>query len=203
MSNREYDSTMTMTTHATWWQDESGRWFPPADGKVYGVPPWREPADVKTLGVGKVRDPRAVIALSVVTLGVYFLYWSYQSFKTMRAFRGKGVGGWWGLVFALPFGVISAFVLPMEVGLYFSEQNDSPPVFGEQGFWILAPLVGFLVLLYEVQSWWKVIGILAPLVGYLIWLYQVQCSMNTIWKSYPAQGAMDEARVADSTQNAH
>ena len=36
--------------------------------------------------VGKIRSPVVVILLSLVTLGIYALYWQYASFKEMKAY---------------------------------------------------------------------------------------------------------------------
>lgn len=120
--------------------------------------------------IGKIRKPWSVITLTIFTLGIYSLYWTYQSFKSMKAFRGKGIGGWWGLSSLILTGFLDAFLLPREIGLYFSEQNDPPPVSGETGFWIFLQI---------------------PLVGWLIWLYRVQSAMNEIWNSYSPEKTSD------------
>jgi|GEM_PF-5393889 len=47
--------------------------------------------------VGKVRDPWIVILLSIVTIGIYALYWQYATFKEMKDYSGQGIGGGLGL----------------------------------------------------------------------------------------------------------
>ena len=49
--------------------------------------------------LGNVRSPVAVILLSIITLGIYALYWEYSSFKELRAYSGEGIGGGLGLLF--------------------------------------------------------------------------------------------------------
>ncbi len=42
---------------------------------------------------GKVRHPAAVIIFSIITLGIYYLFWIYKVFKENKEFSGDGVGG--------------------------------------------------------------------------------------------------------------
>jgi len=50
---------------------------------------------------GKVRSPAAVVIFSIITLGIYFLVWTYQVFKELKDHTGEGIGGVIGLVIAL------------------------------------------------------------------------------------------------------
>ena len=51
--------------------------------------------------VGRHRNPLTVVLLSIVTLGIYLLYWIYITFAEVRAHRGKGTSGIVGLLLAL------------------------------------------------------------------------------------------------------
>ena len=51
--------------------------------------------------VGKLRNPWFVIVISIITLGIYALYWQYQVFKDNKAYSGEGIGGPIGLVIAI------------------------------------------------------------------------------------------------------
>ena len=42
---------------------------------------------------GKVRNPWGVIGLSIITLGIYFLYWTYVTFQEMKDHSHEGIGG--------------------------------------------------------------------------------------------------------------
>jgi Domain of unknown function (DUF4234) len=57
-----------------------------------------------------------VIVLSIVTFGIYHLYWYYKSFEKMKRHTGNGIGGVLGLVIAIVFNPIDWFVMPSEIG---------------------------------------------------------------------------------------
>src|SRR5215471_10068311 len=60
-------------------------------------------------GAVKVRSPVAVIVLSIITLGIYFLYWTYQVFRELKENTGQGVGGPIGLLIGIIIGVVNLF----------------------------------------------------------------------------------------------
>ena len=57
-----------------------------------------------------------MIVLSIVTLGIYHLYWYYKSFEEMKRHTGNGIGGILGLLIAIIFNPINWFVMPSEIG---------------------------------------------------------------------------------------
>src|SRR5689334_9338600 len=117
------------------------------------VPP--APAAVAPMGrgpVGKVRNPWAVIGLSIITLGIYFLYWTYQVFREMKERTGNGVGPVIGLVIALVIGVVNLFLIPSEVGNMYAQNGQAKPVSGITGLWNLIPLVGGIIWIIKVQG---------------------------------------------------
>jgi uncharacterized protein YqhQ len=93
-----------------------------------------------------------VVILSIITLGIYFIYWQYQVFKELKDHTGDGVGGVIGLVIALVFGIINLFLLPSEVGNMYAKAGEEKPVRGVSGFWNLIPLVGFIIWVVKVQG---------------------------------------------------
>ncbi len=113
--------------------------------------------------VGNARSPVAVILLSLITFGIYSLYWQYASFKELRAYSGEGIGGGFGLLFAILLGIVNAFLLPMEVGRLYSAEGRAEPVSGLTGFWVLLPLV-----------------------GWIIWVIKTQGRLNDYWESHGA-----------------
>jgi Domain of unknown function (DUF4234) len=102
--------------------------------------------------VGKLRTPLAVILLSIITLGIYGLYWQYATFKEMKEYSGEGIGGGVGLVFAILLGIVNIFLMPAEVGGLYGREGQEKPVSGLTGFWILLPFVGWIVWVVKTQG---------------------------------------------------
>jgi hypothetical protein len=122
-----------------------------------------EEADMNDTAVGKIRSPVVVILLSVVTIGIYGLYWQYATFKEMKAYAGEGIGGGLGLLFAILLGVVNVFLMPHEVGNLYVKEGKEAPVTALTGFWVLIPIVG---------------GI--------IWVVKVQGRLNQVWEEHGA-----------------
>jgi hypothetical protein len=101
---------------------------------------------------GKVRSPVAVIIFSIITLGIYTLYWYYVVFEDLKVRTGQGVGGVVGLLLGLCIGIVNVFLLPAEVGNMYAAEGLEKPVSGLTGFWTLIPLVGFIIWVVKVQG---------------------------------------------------
>ena len=114
--------------------------------------------------VGKVRSPRAVLLLSIVTIGIYALYWYYKTFQEIKDYSGDGIGGVLGLVLGLFCGIIVAFLLPSEVSNLYTTAGQEAPVSAVTGLWWLLPILGGL-----------------------IWFWKVQGRLNDFWESKGAQ----------------
>lgn len=118
------------------------------------VPPPAQPAAV-TVGDGgvvKVRDPVVVVLLTFVTLGIYHLYWIYQTYRELKETQREGIGPVIGLVLAIFVGIVNWFVLPSEIGNMYARQGKAKPVSGVTGFWNFIPLVGWIIWLVKVQN---------------------------------------------------
>ena len=113
------------------------------------------------LPVGRRQIGWQVAGLTFLTLGIYRIIWEYRSFKDLKAFAGEGVGGGWGLTWAIIFPIVNSFLLPAEIGRIQSGDNDWDAVSGGTGFWIFLPIVGWIV-----------------------WTIRVQDAMNRVWDSY-------------------
>jgi hypothetical protein len=101
---------------------------------------------------GKVRNPWAVIGLSIITLGIYFLYWTYVSYDEMKRHSHEGIGGLIGLILGIFVGFVNAFLMPYEVGNIYAKSAQPKPVTGLTGFWVLIPLVGWIIWVVKVQG---------------------------------------------------
>jgi len=102
--------------------------------------------------IGSVRSPLAVILLSIITLGIYALYWEYASFKEIKAYAGEGIGGGIGLLFAILLGIVNAFLLPHEVGRLYAREGRAGPVTALTGFWVILPIVGGIIWVFKTQG---------------------------------------------------
>ncbi len=112
--------------------------------------------------LGKQRGPVAVILLSLITFGIYYLVWVYKSHEEIKEHSGQGVGGVVGLVIALVVGVVTAFVLPSEIRKMYERDGRECRISGWTGLWAT---LGILIL-----------------IGPIVWLVKVQSAMNRYWR---------------------
>ena len=118
--------------------------------------------------VGKVRSTWAVIGLSIITLGIYSLYYYFATHEEMKRHSGEGVGGALGLIIAIfTLGLVTPFLLPNEVGNLYARQGRPRPVTASTGLWML--LGSFIV------------------VGPLVWLIKTNGALNAYWRSVGAR----------------
>jgi hypothetical protein len=101
---------------------------------------------------GQVRSPVTVILLSIVTLGIYFLWWTYTVFEDLKQRTGEGVGGLVGLLLGLCVGFVNWFLLPAEIGNMYAREGLEKPVSGMTGFWNFIPLIGGIIWIVKVQN---------------------------------------------------
>ena len=101
---------------------------------------------------GKIRNWGTVAILTIVTCGIYGIFWQYYVFKENKDHSGEGVGGAVAVVFALLIGIVNIFLLPAEVGNLYAKAGQEKPVHGPTGFWALIPIVGWFIWLYKVQT---------------------------------------------------
>jgi hypothetical protein len=100
----------------------------------------------------KVREWLAVAIFSIITLGIYHLYWTYQVFRELKEHTGQGIGPIIGLVIGIVINPVNWFVLPSEIGNMYAAAGKEKPVSGVTGFWNLIPLVGFFIWVWKVQT---------------------------------------------------
>jgi hypothetical protein len=117
--------------------------------------------------IGKVRSTWAVIGLSIITFGLYSLYYYYATHEEMKQHSGEGVGGAIGLVLTIfTLGLVTPFVLPNEVGNLYARQGRPRPVSATTGLWVL---LGSFIL-----------------IGPLVWLIKTNGALNAYWRSVGA-----------------
>jgi hypothetical protein len=99
---------------------------------VYTPPP-----ATATGPIGVQRNIGTQVLLSVVTLGVYGLYWAYTSHEDVRRHMADGVGGLVGvLLYAFLFPV-TIFLLPVEIQRMYERDGRPSPVRASTAAWIL------------------------------------------------------------------
>jgi hypothetical protein len=101
--------------------------------------------------IGKPRGVLFVILISIVSFGIYHLYWVYKVFEEMKQHTGEGIGGVIGLVIALVINPVNFFVMPSEVGKMYRGDGRSAPMTGWTGLWVLLPIIGWFVWTVKVQ----------------------------------------------------
>lgn len=117
--------------------------------------------------IGKVRSTWAVIGLSIITFGIYGLFYYFTTYEEMKQHSGEGLGGVLGLVLAIfTGGLVTVFALPNEVGNLYARQGRARPVSATTGLWVL---LGSLIL-----------------VGPLVWLVKTNGALNAYWRSLGA-----------------
>ena len=131
--------------------------YPP---QAYGRQPYRGP-------VGQVRGTGFGILMSILTLGIYPLYWYFAVHEEMKRHNGQGLGGGVALVLALFVGAVLPFLTSSEIGNLHESQGRKAPVSGPTGLWFCP---GFLLL-----------------VGPIVWWVKTNGALNDYWRSVGAR----------------
>ena len=116
--------------------------------------------------IGKIRNPWVVILLSIITLGIYAIYWHYAMFKETNEFDNEGVNGIVGLLLSIVCAIVVVFLLPWQVGESRKRVGLPEGVNAIYGLWILLPFVGWIV-----------------------WVVLIQNATNQLWESQGAVAA--------------
>ena len=113
---------------------------------------------------GPLGQPRGIgfgILLFIVTIGFYSWYWVFKTQEEIKQHSGEGVGGVIGLVIWILLSVVSAFVIPSEVGKMYKKDGQQPPVTGWTGLWLF-PFGIFII-------------------PAIVWFVKVQGALNRYW----------------------
>jgi hypothetical protein len=82
---------------------------PPTPGSSAGVP------SANPGPIGKQRPVGKQLVLSIVTLGIYGIYWAYVNHEEIKQHTGEGLGGALGAVIYFFVGIVTLFLLPIEI----------------------------------------------------------------------------------------
>jgi hypothetical protein len=149
--------------------DASGQPIPAQAPPGYGQPPvpfGYGPPPV--MYVGQVRGTGACIGLTIVTIGIYPLYWYYKVHDEMKRHSGIGLGGGIALLLAFFVGFVMPFFTSSEVGMLYERRGQEKPVSGTTGLWYIP---GILII-----------------VGPIVWFVKTNGALNAYWRSLGAQG---------------
>jgi hypothetical protein len=114
---------------------------------------------------GKVRGTGACIGLTIVTLGIYSVYWYYQVHTELKRHSRTGLGGGVALLLALFVGIVMPYITSSEVGDLYERRGQAKPVSGATGLWsfpgifiLVGPIVWFVKTNGALNDYWRSVG---------------------------------------------
>jgi hypothetical protein len=114
---------------------------------------------------GPLGHPRGIgfgILMFIITLNFYGWYWAFKTHDEIKQHSGEGVGGVIGLVIWILLGVVSAFVIPSEVGKMYKKDGQEPPISGWTGLWLVPGVI--------------------LIIPAIVWFVKVQGALNRYWE---------------------
>jgi Domain of unknown function (DUF4234) len=102
--------------------------------------------------LGQPRGVAFVVLITIVTLGIYGLYWAFVTFDELSNHTKTGIGGALALILAIIFYPAIPFLAGSEVGNMYAADGREKPVTGLTGLWILLPLIGWIIWAVKVQG---------------------------------------------------
>ena len=134
--------------------------------------------DTPASNTGPLGQPRGIgfaILMTIITIGIYSLYWVFKTQEEVKNHSGQGVGGVLGLVIYIVVSIVTWFLIPSEVAKMYRQDGRTAPFTGWTGLWLLLPIVGAFV-----------------------WFIKIQGALNRYWESKSAGDSlpMNEPGVA-------
>ncbi|HYX44279.1 MAG TPA: DUF4234 domain-containing protein [Acidimicrobiales bacterium] len=130
---------------------------PPPESSPSGLPPagWGP--------IGKRRPIGTQIVLSIVTLGIYGVYWVYVNHEEIKQHSGEGIGGALGAVIYVFVGIVTLFLLPIEIQRMYERDGRQSPVGPVTAAWILLFIIPWYVKCQDaLNEYWASKGALPP-----------------------------------------
>jgi hypothetical protein len=87
--------------------------------------------------IGHQRSNGKQILWAILTLGIYGVYWIYVNQEEIKAHSNQGVGGVVGAIIYVFVGIVSWFLLPIEIQKMYEQDGKQSPVSAVTAFWIL------------------------------------------------------------------
>lgn len=125
-------------------------------------PPPAVPAGA-TRPLGVPRSIPKQVLLSVVTFGLYGVYWAYRSHEDVYLHSGSGINGLIGALIYVFVGVITLFLLPIEIKRMYEQDSRTSPVGPATAFWVLLFAIPWYVKCQgALNQYWISKGAVAP-----------------------------------------
>lgn len=109
-----------------------------------------QPAPAGGRAVGTPRKPTSVFWLSLLTCGVYGLYWDYLTFEELKQYNGEGSGGAVGVL--LSWILVGYFVLITEIQKMYQADGKTAPIEPIEAVWLFVPIYGLYRYFTKVQG---------------------------------------------------
>jgi hypothetical protein len=100
------------------------------------------------------------ILLTIITCGIWGLFWTYRTNEDLKRYNSDGIGGVLGVVIYLLLAVVLMFTIPNEIEKMYQRDGKQSPVSTLWGLWFLLPII-----------------------GNIIWYLKVQAALNDFWAS--------------------
>ncbi len=98
--------------------------------------------------------PRSVgltILVTIVTLGIWTLVWSYSNGEELKDYRRDGLGGVAYLLITIFISPVTMFLMANEVEKLYVEAGEQPRITTLWGLWFLLPLIGNIIWYVRIQ----------------------------------------------------
>ncbi len=113
--------------------------------------------------IGEQRKPWKVVLLSFVTFGVYAVFWAYRNHEDIKVHTGEGVGGVVGALIYFFAGIITLFLLPLEIKKMYERDGRQSPVGAATAAWILLFAIPWFVKIQRAMNeYWAAKGAPPP-----------------------------------------
>src|SRR4030095_5889291 len=126
--------------------------------------------DTPASNTGPLGQPRGIgfaILMTIITLGIYSLYWVFKTQDEVKNHSGQGVGGELGLVIYIVVSIVTWFLIPSEVGQLYRQGARPSPFTG-----------------------WTGLRLLLPIVGAFVWFIKIQGALSRYWESKTSAGSL-------------
>jgi hypothetical protein len=114
-------------------------------------PPPTQPAQAGP-EIGKPRSIGLVILLTIVTLGIWMIVWSYQNGEEIKKYTNTGIGGVGYAVITFFINPVTMFLMAGEVEQMYRAKGQEPPITTIWGLWFLLPLIGHIIWYVKIQN---------------------------------------------------